>query len=132
MVAEPVPVVVELPTKETGIESEPVSVPSESVIVKGALTVLPPPPKLPKLSDPSKLPFPMLVNSAVPEAESPAVVTVVIALTVSVVFVVAACAAAAINNPITRFLRVRSMCAFRFLRSSIVRGNPDEGGSFVH
>jgi hypothetical protein len=124
MVALPVPEVLEPVNKLAGIDSVPVSVPPGSVMVKGAVGVA----EITKvpLNDPS----PISVSFAVPVAEMAPVerLTDAVALTVSVVFVVAAWAATQITNPIAKFLRVRVMCAFRILRSSIVRGKPDESG----
>jgi hypothetical protein len=110
MVPDPEPEVEDAAIKAAGRVSEPVSVPSERVIVKGAVTVAPA--RLPRLADPAKVPSPIFVSFAVPVAEIPVAVTDTVAVTVSVVFVVAARAATPIANPTARFLRVRFMCAY--------------------
>jgi hypothetical protein len=99
-------------TRAAGIVNVPVKVPPESVMVNGASTALP-------LSAaevrswsatvPPKVPFPMFVRFAVPDAESPVAPVVTVACTVSVVFVVAAGAVAHNSNASAVLVRVRVM-----------------------
>ena len=88
IVADPVPEVAVPMSSDVGTESEPVSVPPESVMVNGATAVGPA--RLVRESVPAKLPFPILVKFAVPVAETPVAVTDAVAFTVNVVFVVSA------------------------------------------
>lgn len=100
IVAEPEPEVASPSSKVTGIISVPPSVPPESVMVKGALAVVPL--RVVAVSGmlPLNAPLPAIapVSVAVPVAVMAVADMATVAFTVSVALLVAACAAAQISN----------------------------------